>query len=242
MADDVRYGVFLLPDARTSAAVTVVTTCLRAQFGLVSAGRFPPHMTLAGSLAPAVEEAGLLDAVAAVAERRGPVPIWNAGPQRLGSGIAYDVHDGRDGEPNVALVDLAVDVMDVVRPLIGPTVGPPADIHAREDWRGHLSLASHDLIDRPELRAEVEEFVEQLAQPYPATFVATRMAVFRQHHGDWGPRWWAEFSWEHVRSFALNGCPSQHPRPGRRTFRGTGAARRPRLAPPPARRRGAGPR
>jgi SAM-dependent methyltransferase len=45
--DDVRYGVFLTPDARTSAAVTTISGFIRAQFGLVSAGAFPPHVTLA---------------------------------------------------------------------------------------------------------------------------------------------------------------------------------------------------
>jgi hypothetical protein len=39
---DVRYGVFFTPDARTSAAVTTITGLVRAQFGLVSAGAFPP--------------------------------------------------------------------------------------------------------------------------------------------------------------------------------------------------------
>src|SRR4051812_12431925 len=47
--DDLRYGVFLVPDARTSAAITDITGYLQAQFGLVSAGRFPPHVTLEGT-------------------------------------------------------------------------------------------------------------------------------------------------------------------------------------------------
>ena len=45
-----RYGVFLRPDPLTCASVTRITGQLRAQFGLVSAGAFPPHATLAGSL------------------------------------------------------------------------------------------------------------------------------------------------------------------------------------------------
>ena len=64
-SDDVRYGVFLTPDARTSAAVTAVTGFVSAQFGLVSAGVFPPHVTLAGSLPLRVDEDELVAAVAA---------------------------------------------------------------------------------------------------------------------------------------------------------------------------------
>ena len=41
--DDARYGVFLTPDAKTSAAVTTITSLVQAQFGLVSAGRLPGH-------------------------------------------------------------------------------------------------------------------------------------------------------------------------------------------------------
>ena len=40
------YGVFLIPDAKTSAAVTTITSLVQAQFGLVSAGR-PPAISWA---------------------------------------------------------------------------------------------------------------------------------------------------------------------------------------------------
>ena len=66
---EVRHGVFLQPEAQTSAAVTTITTYLRAQYGIVSAGRFPPHVTLAGSLPLAVSEIDLLTAVVAAARR-----------------------------------------------------------------------------------------------------------------------------------------------------------------------------
>ena len=50
MENQFRFGVFLRPDPKTCAAVTQITSQLRAQYGLVSAGAFPPHITLAGSL------------------------------------------------------------------------------------------------------------------------------------------------------------------------------------------------
>jgi hypothetical protein len=65
--DDARYGVFLTPDAKTSAAVTTITSFVQAQFGLVSARRFPPHVTLAGSRPLAVGETELSAVVGSVA-------------------------------------------------------------------------------------------------------------------------------------------------------------------------------
>lgn len=108
--DDVRYGVFLVPDARTSAAVTDITTYLRAQFGLVSAGRFPPHVTLAGSLPLAVDELDLLAAAREAPERSAPVQLSNRWLQDLGEVLAFDVHHGTDGQPNQPLLDLVADV------------------------------------------------------------------------------------------------------------------------------------
>lgn len=211
--DEVRYGVFLVPDGRTSAAVTDITGYVQAQFGLVSAHRFPPHLTLAGSLPLAVDEADLLAAVDAVAARHRPFRLVNRGVRRiLGAALVFEVHHGRDGQPNAPLLDLAADVNDAVRPLLRPTELLPADVHDRQTWFGHLSLASHELFERADLRDEVEDFVDQLAVPYPETFLATRVAVYRQHHPDWSDGWWTSFTWEHVRSFRL-GDASRPSRP-----------------------------
>ena len=203
--DNVRYGVFLLPDARTSAAVTTITGCLRAQFGTASAGRFPPHITLAGSLPLAVDESELVGAVQEVAKRHNPIPVINAGPKILwDSVLAFDVHQNGEGLPNLPLIDLAADVTDVVRPLLRPANQFAADIHPRGDWHGHLSLASHELVGQPELRDEIAQFVQQLGAPYPAGFSASRLAVFRLHHSDWTGNWWTDFWWEYVGSLALS--------------------------------------
>src|SRR5215217_7672506 len=82
--EDIRYGVFLMPDAKTSAAVASITGFVGAQFGLVSAKRFPPHVTLAGSLPIAVGEEDLLEVVNGVAGRHVSFEIWNRGIGRLG--------------------------------------------------------------------------------------------------------------------------------------------------------------
>ena len=105
--DDIRYGVFRTPDAKTSAAVTSITGFVRAQFGLVSAKRFPPHVTLAGSLPIAVGEEDFLEVVNGVAGRHVPFEIWNSGIGRLGdAAVVFDVHGDASGTPNAALIDL----------------------------------------------------------------------------------------------------------------------------------------
>ena len=202
--DDIRYGVFLMPDAKTSAAVASITGFVRAQFGLVSAKRFPPHVTLAGSLPIAVGEEDLLEVVNGVAGRHVPFEIWNSGIRRLGdAAVVFDVHRVASGEPNEALIELAADVANAVQPLLRPVDSLAADIRGRESWRGHLSLASHELLDRADLRDEVEVFIRQLDIAHPSSFPAQLVAVFRLHHQNWSGPWWTSFRWEHLRSFRL---------------------------------------
>ena len=74
-----RFGVFLRPDPKTCAAVTQITSQLRAQYGLVSAGAFPPHITLAGSLPLVVPLAELIQLIGFVLRRRPafPAECWH---------------------------------------------------------------------------------------------------------------------------------------------------------------------
>lgn len=180
-----------------------MTAQLRAQYGFVSAGRFPPHATLAGSLAVAAEPA-LVAALDRVFEGRRAVAVRNAGVARLTRAVVYDLH--RDGAgPNLQLVALAEDVQAAVEPLLRPTPAGslPADVHAPGAWRGHLSLASHELDERTDLDEEVEEYLSGLGVPVPDRFRAEWVGLYRQHHPTWSGRWWRDFTWEHVRSWRL---------------------------------------
>ena len=152
-----RYGVFLIPDPPTCAAVTRITEQLRAQYGLVSASAFPPHVTLVGSLPLAGEEPPALTALAAVLEdvvgSRTSFPVANAGIGWLGGSFIYDVHDW-DGAPNLPLVELAAAVDAAVRPLLRPTAparcpptsglrvaGADTSRWPRTIWRSGLNFA-----------------------------------------------------------------------------------------------------
>src|SRR4051812_19334394 len=158
VAEHSRYGVFLRPDPLTCAAVTQITAQLRAQYGLVSANAFPPHATLAGSL-PIADPAELVTALSRLFAGVTPFPVANAGLVRMWGGLVYAIHDVF-GAPNVALVNLAAAVQSTVRPLLSDVAPgePEADLSTPGEWVAHLSLASHDLAERPDLLDEVDEY------------------------------------------------------------------------------------
>lgn len=78
---EIRCGVFLRSDPQTCATFGAVPSLLRAQYGLVSAGAFPPHATLVGSLLltqpAATREALLLEAVQPALAGRSSFPVVN---------------------------------------------------------------------------------------------------------------------------------------------------------------------
>jgi len=200
-----RYGVFLIPDPQTGVAVTRITGQLRAQYGLVSASAFPPHVTLVGSLPLAGEDAAALAGVLdGVLGSRTSFPVSNAGIGWLGGSLIYDVHH-RHGTPNAPLIDLAAAVDAAVRPLLSPTAPGTlaADVRESSRWHGHFSLASHDLETRPELRDEVQAYAEGLGVDVPQEFDARVIAVYEFRHSTWSGPWWADMRWTHLRSWHL---------------------------------------
>lgn len=201
--DPYRYGVYLLPDPRTALAVTTATTAVRAQYGLLSAGAFPPHVTLVGSQHWGLAESEALEAIDTALAGRTAVVVHNSGVQPLGAGWVYDWHLLADGSPNPELVALADAVEAAVAPLRRPASSPPSnDVHA-ETWHAHLSLASHDLHDRADLREEVGEFLRGLPLDAPEAVVADRVALYRTASDDWSGRWWRSLTWEHLRTWRL---------------------------------------
>ncbi len=200
--DPYRYGVYLRPDPRTCLAVTTVTTALRAQFGIVSAGAFPPHATLVGSQHLGRDEDVIVRAVSAALAPLASFPVVNAGVRRPG-GVIYDVHHLADGTPNLPLVELAAAVDAAVAPLRLPADDPEPNLFDRHRFQAHLSLASHDLYERPDLTDEVEEFVRGLGIEVPATFPGDTVALYRTSSDDWSGRWWRTMTWEHLHTWRL---------------------------------------
>lgn len=198
-----RYGVFLTPDPATCLAVTTITAALRAQYGFVSAGAFPVHATLAGSLPLAVSEEVLIETIGGVVAQHAPFPVQNAGVRVLGSAVIYEV-DAIDGAPNAPLRALAAAVDAAVRPLLAPTSGFPADVHTPDRFHAHLSLASHELLSRGDLIDEVAHFTTALPVDVPAVFDGDTVTLYRFEHPTWGDGWWRAMTWDHLHTWRLS--------------------------------------
>jgi hypothetical protein len=197
-----RFGVFLRPDPKTCAAVTQITGQLRAQYGLVSAAAFPPHVTLAGSLPVVVPLAELIQLIGFVLRRAPAFTVQNLGIRRLGEALAYDL-SSLDGSPNRQLNDLAGAVDSVVRPLLGPSGSLDPDLYEPDRWVPHISLVSHELRIRGDLREEIEDYINGLGVISPASFIADTVMLYRFAHNTWTGSWWRDMRWEHVRSWRL---------------------------------------
>ena len=93
---------------------------------------------------------------------------------------------------------------EVVRPLVDwSAAGLAPDLAGPQRWRGHLSLASHEMVERTDLRDEVEDYIAGLDVSWPATFTAEWVALYRFVDPSWTGPWWQTMRWEHVRSWRL---------------------------------------
>ncbi|WHP18900.1 heme utilization protein [Cellulomonas sp. ES6] len=198
------YGVFLLPDPVTSAAVTTVTLAVERQFGFVSAGRFPPHATLAGSV-PIRAEAPVIEAALDVVLRdRAGFDVHHSGIVRHGAAVTYDVDRLPDGRRNQALADLAVDVNAALAPLAHALDAYLVQPFDPERFRAHISLASHEMRTQPHLGDDVEAFVRAVPAPaVPAVFPARQVALYEFRSAGWTGRWWETLQWRHLRTWTL---------------------------------------
>ncbi|OIH96533.1 heme utilization protein [Curtobacterium sp. MCBA15_001] len=202
-SDPYRYGIYLRPDARTCHAVTTITDQLRAQYGIVSAGVFPPHATLVGSQPFGHDEDAVVDTVTALLAGRPGFDVRNAGVREQGIGYVYDVATRPDGALNEDFVRLAADVDAAVAPFRRPMGSPLGNDYDPEHYRAHLSLASHDLYGRPDLHDEVGEYIRALDVAVPEGFRGDTVVMYRTASPDWSGRWWTTMTWEHVRTWKL---------------------------------------
>lgn len=201
--NDIRYGIFLRPDPATCWNVTQVTLALNKQFGLTSAGAFPPHATLIGNLATGATESDLVSALTPVFDNVRPIPVYNSGIVRtIKSTYEYNVNlDATGSHPNKPLGQIAAAVKEAVLPLSVPVddywVTPVADY----TFAAHLGLASHELSVDARLSDEVGDFIANLPLvPPPASFVARWYTLF-EFRADWTGQWWNDMSWRHIKSW-----------------------------------------
>lgn len=197
------WGVYLRPDPITCKAIADLTELAKRQFGIVSAAAFAPHATLAGAVpsnATAEEFIAMLDPLLS---RTTAFPVYNAGIARRPTSVYYDIDTLGNGEVNRPLHNLATAVNEAISPIAAYTAGEWSQPFESGKFWAHLSLASHDLRDRPDVRDEVEEFLRAIPIDTPATFMADTITLFRFHSADWNSEWWHDLTWQHVRSWKL---------------------------------------
>jgi hypothetical protein len=195
-----RYGVFLRPDPETCWVVTQITFALKRQFGLVSAGAFPPHVTLLGNLATEASTTGLLTVLDRVFEDVPVFEVFNGGVARTGDRFGYDVDRDAEGAVNAPLAEVAAAAQRAVLPLSEPI--EDFLVTPVEDYRfaAHLSLAGHELAVDGTLADEVGEFIAGLPLVPPASFPARWYSLF-EFRADWRSHWWRAMTWRHLRSW-----------------------------------------
>lgn len=201
---NVRYGVFLRPDPATCWTVTQITTALRRQFGLVSAGAYPPHVTLVGNLATNASAEQLVAALEPVFRATSPFTVFNSGVQQQGDGFEYGVNrDAQGQQPNQMLSRVATAVIGAMLPF-SEVVDDFATVQIEQyRFAGHIGLASHDLKVDDHLVDEVGEYIAELPFRPPGAFDARWYSLIEFHADDWSGHWWQSLSWRHIRSWRI---------------------------------------
>ncbi|MFK3672038.1 2'-5' RNA ligase family protein [Leifsonia aquatica] len=197
------YGVFLRPDTITAMAVSTVTFHVRRQFGLVSAGAFPPHATLAGSVPIGHEPARVVAALDPVIATTSAFVVHNRGIVTLRSAIVYDIDQNVDGTRNGPLHRLADDVNSALQPLTSPLEAKLVTDYDPARFHAHLSLASHELALHPEIAPDVNEFIREVPVAPSAAFVGSRVALYRFWSDGWDGNWWESLRWTQEHSWRL---------------------------------------
>lgn len=208
---NIRYGVFLRPDAVTCWNVTQITLALKHQFGIVSAGAFPPHATLIGNLRTDASPQDLVKILDPVFAATQPFPVYNAGVRHRETGTyQYDVNlDANGSDINRPFNDVARRVATAVAPVsidVNDFLVPPV---SQYKFAGHMGLASHDLRVDPHLGDEVGEFIAGLGLTPPSSFVARWYSLF-EFQSDWDGHWWETLRWRHLHSWDVAREAGQH--------------------------------
>jgi hypothetical protein len=202
-----RYGVFLRPDPATCLVQSQINAVLVQQFGIVSSAAFPPHVTLVGNLRTTASIPEILAALNEPLARTAPFKVYNKGIEQSGDGWIFNVHEDDEGLPSADLVDLAHRVIGAVTPIAVEHDDHLTPKLAPDRFRGHLSLASHDLSVDGHMSDEIGRFLKGLPLEPPAAFVADTITLFEFTCDDWRDEWWHSLRWRHLHSRELTEIP-----------------------------------
>lgn len=195
------WGVYLRPDPITCKAVADLTDLTKRQFGIVSAAAFMPHATLVGAIPSTAEADDWIAALDPALTNRASFPVYNAGVTRAPDLVFFDIDKQENGGKNQDLLNLATDVSEAIRPVTAYQEGEWMTPFNPSTFHAHLSLASHDLKKRVDLRDEVEEYIRAIPVEFPSTFEAEYVSLYRFHSADWNAEWWRDLTWQHIKSW-----------------------------------------
>lgn len=199
--DDIRYGIYLRPDAATSWAVTQITDAVKRQFGVVSAAAFPPHATLIGNLKTKATEAELITALDSVFTAVSAFPVFNSGVYEDAGRFGFDINCDESGQtPNAALHIVYDRVAAAIAPLSVPHedyLATPVDAYV---FSAHMGLASHDLEVDTRMSAEIGEFIAELPITAPRSFTARWYSLY-ETRSNWEGQWWHNLRWRNLKSW-----------------------------------------
>ncbi|SER95544.1 hypothetical protein SAMN05443377_1224 [Propionibacterium cyclohexanicum] len=200
---DIRYGIYLRPDPRTCWVQAQLNVLLYQQFGVVSAAAFPPHATLVGNLKTEATPDELVERVGDALRGVCAFPVFNKGIERSRSAFVFNVNENGQGGRNEPFARLAADMKAALLPVSLPIddflVTPLKDY----EFKGHLSLVSHDLMVDDSRAAEIGEFLEELHVEYPPMSMGNVVMLYETTTDDWRGHWWTSLQCHHLRSWTL---------------------------------------
>ena len=198
----VRWGLYLRPDARTCRDQAMIHDLLERQYGLRAGGAFMPHATIKGFFLSHSSEAELVAALDPVLTMARSFPVHNAGPVRFGPGtVVLDIQHRRDGSTNDELTTFHTACLDALTPHIAPDCPNTPREAVRDRFHGHLTLS---MADCPEwLGDEVAAFIDDLRPIGSDDFPARHIHLYAFTSADWGGQWWDSLRWRLCHAWTL---------------------------------------
>ncbi len=198
----IRWGLYLRPDARTCRDQAGIHELLTRQYGLRAGGSFMPHATVKGFFLSPSSEDDLIAALEPVLSRAVPFPVHNAGPVRFGPAtVVLDIQRQADGSNNDAFTTFHTACLEALIPHIDPNCPNTPREGVRDRFHGHLTLSMADC--PPWLGDEVAQFIDDLRPIGSPDFTARHIHLFAFTSADWGGQWWDTLRWRLCHAWTL---------------------------------------
>ncbi len=217
--DEVRYGIFLIPDARLVEAAIQAMLIAKHHYALTAALVYPPHITLVGSIAIDGEPMRYEQVrTSQISEREDHLvyhldKVMRSHPiQRLrlrefsasqGGYLAWRFDD-RDGNDIAALVG---DVVEAIAPMrIFHDTDRFVERHRRisaTTFRPHLTVVGHDGAQRLSDVKRLEQMLIELGYADRTEVDCDTVSLYRFASRSWSTDYWDEFEFFPIKTWKL---------------------------------------